>query len=128
MRMIVDDFRMKQDVRCYDSEVTITGRMSSIDASTCYSHAVRTHTLEVNASIPSIKLDWNPKLETNIRKVVFNDPATIVYWDDNTKTVVKCQKGDVFDKEKGLALCYMKKALGNKSSAFNKILKEYQDV
>ena len=38
-----------------------------------------------------------------IEKVIFNDPATIVIWADGSKTVVKCQEGDVFDKEKGLA-------------------------
>ena len=48
-----------------------------------------------------------------VKEVIFNDPATIVFWSDNTKTVVKCQAGEKFDKEKGLALCYMKKTLGN---------------
>lgn len=55
-------------------------------------------------------------------KVIFNDPATIVIWKDGSKTVVKCQKDDGFDPEKGLALCFMKKALGNKGN-FNNILK-----
>ena len=54
-----------------------------------------------------------------VEKVIFNNPATIVIWADGTKTVVKCQKNkngkyEKYDKEKGLALCYMKKALGNK--------------
>lgn len=56
-------------------------------------------------------------------KVIFNDPATIVIWSDGTKTVVKCKPEDVFDPEKGLALCFMKKALGNKGS-FNEVLKK----
>lgn len=46
-------------------------------------------------------------------KVIFNEPATIVIWKDGSKTVVKCQKNDEYDPEKGLALCFMKKALGN---------------
>lgn len=58
------------------------------------------------------------------KKIIFNGPATIVLWDDGTKTVVKCQDGDTFDKEKGVALCFMKKSLGNKSN-FNKIFKKY---
>lgn len=54
-----------------------------------------------------------------VEKVIFNKPATIVIWADGIKTVVKCQKDkngkyEKYDKEKGLALCYMKKALGNK--------------
>lgn len=58
------------------------------------------------------------------KKIIFNGPATIVLWDDGTKTVVKCQDGDTFDKEKGVALCFMKKSLGNKSN-FNNIFKKY---
>ena len=58
-----------------------------------------------------------------IKNVIFNDPATIVYWADGTKTVVKCQDGDIYNKEAGLALCIAKKALGNKSS-FNNLFKE----
>lgn len=57
-------------------------------------------------------------------QVIFNEPATIVYWCDGSRTVVKCQPGDAYDKEKGLAMCYMKKLRGNNGS-FNKILKEW---
>lgn len=56
-------------------------------------------------------------------KVIFNESATIVIWKDGSKTVVKCQKNDEYDPEKGLALCFMKKALGNKGN-FNNILKK----
>lgn len=59
--------------------------------------------------------------------VIFNDPATIVFWSDNTKTVVKCQPGDIYSPEAGLAMCYMKKALGNSSRAFNNALKPAKD-
>lgn len=57
-------------------------------------------------------------------KVIFNDPATIVFWDDGTKTVVKCQPGDTYNPEMGLALCFSKKALGNKSN-FNNVFKKW---
>ena len=59
-----------------------------------------------------------------ISRVIFNEPATIVFWDDGEKTVVKCQNDEPYDKEKGLALCYMKKALGNKSN-FNNVFKRF---
>ncbi len=48
-----------------------------------------------------------------IKKVIFNAPATIVLWNDGTKTVVKCSENDIFDPEKGLAFCFLKKLLGN---------------
>lgn len=45
------------------------------------------------------------RVPTNpIKKVIFNDPATIVFWKDGTKTIVKCQEGAEFDPEKGLAM------------------------
>lgn len=59
-----------------------------------------------------------------IKKVIFNNPATIVLWEDGTKTVVKAQNGETFDEEKGLALAISKKVLGNKGN-FNNIFKRY---
>lgn len=62
-------------------------------------------------------------------KCIFDGHATIVFWDDGTKTVVKCQKEDYWDKyseEAGVALCFMKKMLGNKGN-FNNTLNELVD-
>ena len=58
-----------------------------------------------------------------IKNVIFNNPATIVFWEDGTKTVVKCQDGDEFDPEKGLAMAIAKKAYGNKGNYCNKMKK-----
>lgn len=69
-----------------------------------------------------------PTLE--IKKVIFNNPATIVIWADETKTVVKAQNNELFDPEKGLAMAITKKALGNEGNYFDTIKKhvtEYQD-
>ena len=52
-----------------------------------------------------------------IKKVKFNPPATIVFWTDNTKTVVKCNNED-YDPEKGLAMCICKKVLGDKGNYY----------
>lgn len=57
-----------------------------------------------------------------ITNVIFNDPATIVFWADGTKTVVKCQNGEPFDAEKGLAMAITKRALGDKYEYYNQIL------
>lgn len=48
-----------------------------------------------------------------IEKVIFHDPATIVIWKDKSKTVVKCHN-ELYDREKGLAMCIAKKVLGDK--------------
>lgn len=52
------------------------------------------------------------------KKVIFNPPATIVYWDDGTKTVVKTsqQFNDEFDEEIGLAMAYVRKIYGSRSA------------
>lgn len=63
--------------------------------------------------------DFEPVKVPRIENVIHNDPATIVFWADNTKTVVKCQDGDVYDPEKGLAMAISKKALGNQGNYCN---------
>ena len=67
--------------------------------------------------------DFKTNYIPEIKNVIFNDPATIVFWKDGTKTVVKCQDGDEFDTEKGLAMAIAKKAYGNKGSYCNKLKK-----
>lgn len=54
-----------------------------------------------------------------IKRVIFNDPATIVFWQDGTKTVVKCSDRDSYDKEKGLAMCFVKKMFGNSGKYYD---------
>ena len=49
-----------------------------------------------------------------IKKIMYEPPATIVCWNDGTKTVAVCEKGDVYNKELGFALCVLKKKYGNK--------------
>lgn len=56
-----------------------------------------------------------------IKDVIFAPPATIVYWSDGTKTVVKCSEKDVFDPEKGLAMAIAKRCGGNKGSYYREI-------
>lgn len=66
-----------------------------------------------------------------IKNVIFNDPATIVFWSDGQKTVVKAQNGDEFDPEKGLAMAISKRVLGNQGNyyeEFKKWLPEYKEL
>lgn len=69
------------------------------------------------------RLYINPNGNPNgIKKVIFNDPATIVFWNDGTKTVVKAHDEE-FDPEKGLAMAISKKLLGNKGNYYNEFKK-----
>ena len=75
--------------------------------------------------IESVKKNMAPP---KIKNVIFNDPATIVFWSDDTKTVVKTQQGDTYDPEKGLAMAIAKKYDGNNREYYNlfaKWLKKY---
>lgn len=81
--------------------------------------------------IDTFKISQNHKIvigcdlsvgESHINKVIFNGPATIVFWDDGTKTVVKAENEEV-DKEKGLAMAISKKFLGNKGNYYNEFKK-----
>lgn len=60
-----------------------------------------------------------------IKKVIFNPPATIVFWNDNTKTVVKANN-EPFDWEKGIAMAYVKKMCGNSGNYYN-IFRKYEE-
>jgi hypothetical protein len=61
-----------------------------------------------------------------VKKIIFHDPATIVYWGDGTKTVVKCMKGDTFNPELGMAMCMLKRMLDPPSyTRYKKLTQEY---
>lgn len=64
--------------------------------------------------------DFEPALPFEIKRIIYNDPATIILWADGTKTVVKAHN-EPFDKEKGLAMAILKKMLGR---GFHRFLKE----
>lgn len=59
-----------------------------------------------------------------VREIRYNGPATIVFWEDNTKTVVKVQPGEeYYDPDKAFAMAVCKKLFGNK---FNRYLTKAQ--
>lgn len=83
----------------YVNYVSTPGNYPAIEA---------TATLDPNKSFP-----YNPNTNSlHITNVIFNPPATIVFWSDNTKTVVKAD-GEIYDPEKGMAMAISKKLLGN---------------
>ena len=48
-----------------------------------------------------------------IKEVIYSNPATIVLWSDKTKTICKAVENDTYNPEAGLAICILKKVLGN---------------
>lgn len=59
-----------------------------------------------------------------IKDVIFNPPATIVFWSDNTKTVVKADD-EPYDPEKGIAMAISKKMLGDNKYEYYNIFKHW---
>ena len=47
-----------------------------------------------------------------IQQVLSHDPATIIFWKDGTKTVVKAHDGDEYDIEKGILYGIIRKVYG----------------
>ena len=72
-----------------------------------------------------LNLNYMPNLA--IKDVIFNPPATIVFWMDGTKTVVKDQGEVFYDPEKGMAMAVAKKAFGNQGNYYNQF-KKYIDI
>lgn len=59
-------------------------------------------------------------LRFGIKKVIFNNPATIIIWNDGTKTISKISQNDIYSKEYGFMLCVLKHILGPKTKRFIK--------
>lgn len=66
----------------------------------------------------------NARLRQMVEDVKFSGDRTIVFFGDGTKVIVKCQKGDTFDKEKGLAVACMKKLFDN-TNVFNEVMRKW---
>lgn len=74
-----------------------------------------------SASTLNFTLNYSPyskPVPLSIKKVIFNDPCTIILWSDNTKTIVKCGENEKYDPEKGMAMAISKKFLGNKGNYY----------
>lgn len=103
------------------------------DNITGYSTPVTVHSISNTAHFKQLRTITHATLVSaparpndNIKLVNFNKDkgTTVVVWADGTKTIVKCQPEDVFDPEKAIALCYMKRFFGNRG-CFNEVFKKY---
>lgn len=101
-------------------EITMAGSINYInnDISSVYALYER-YRLGKDGNSRKLRADNDSKTNAiQIKNVIFNDPATIVLWNDGTKTVVKRGKNDTYDPEKGLAMAISKKTLGNNGNYY----------
>lgn len=64
--------------------------------------------------------------EVYITKVLYNNPATIVFWNDGTKTIAKAHGSDLYSPEIGLMICCFKKLTSG--SALKNLLEDWVPV
>lgn len=80
----------------------------------CDHVVIRTDTDIFGYKRDAFKPDNKPYTDSLIKKVIFNPPATIIFWKDGTKTVVKTRDDEDFDHEKGFAMAVAKKYFGTR--------------
>ena len=100
IRYHVDADGMRFDCKDVESAEVLTNRINNLSNRKTKYLAISANNLYNTFEIKDIKV---------------NGPATIVFWADGTKTVVKCGPDDSYDVEKAVAMCFMKKALGSRS-------------
>ncbi len=98
------DLTSKLGLDC-DGDVLYCGPITSYDA--------------IKLLIPNAREENKNMKTSEIKNVIFNEKATVVYWADGTKTVVHVFEGEKNDPEKGLAIAIVKKAFGNKGNYYD---------
>ena len=61
-----------------------------------------------------------------VKRIIFHDPATIVFWQDGTKTVVKCMEGEPYSKYYGFVCALAKKIYGS-NAKITKLIKQFSE-
>lgn len=67
-------------------------------------------------------------LDMRVDRVIYNDPATIIFWKDGSKTVVKCAEGEKFSKYNGLTAAIAKRLYGGNAYIKRMVQEGYDEV
>lgn len=94
--------------KTYNNPVLIEGINEKAPKNYNYAYPMREITNAVLIQAPR-----RPKANV---KIIINEKkkTTVAIWGDGSKTVVKCQPGDEFDAEKGIAMCFVKRSFNNR--------------
>ena len=87
----------------------------------CESGGVKRSSGRYTLSKPSVLYDYLPN------RVIFNGPATICFFSDGSKEVVKKSEFDVIDDEKAVLYCIMKHLTAGNYGYFKKALYRHID-
>ena len=94
--------------KTYNNPVLIEGVNEKAPKNYNYAYPMR--------EITNAVLIQAPRRPTANVKIIINEKkkTTVAIWGDGSKTVVKCQPGDEFDAEKGIAMCFVKRSFNNR--------------
>lgn len=94
--------------KTYNNPVLIEGISEKALKNYSYAYPMR--------EITNAVLIQAPRRPTANVKIIINEKkkTTVAIWGDGSKTVVKCQPGDEFDAEKGIAMCFVKRSFNNR--------------
>ena len=94
--------------KTYNNPVLIEGINEKAPKNYNYAYPMR--------EITNAVLIQAPRRPTANVKIIINEKkkTTVAIWGDGSKTVVKCQPGDEFDAEKGIAMCFVKRYFNNR--------------
>lgn len=81
-----------------------------------------------------LTIEYKPKMETQIevnlkipKKYIINKKATILFWEDGTKTIVKRSKDDEYNKRLAFLTAYFQKHCGLSKTKANEYLDNLLD-
>lgn len=93
----------------------------------CVEDAKSTYQLMITPARNSCRTFFLPSAKPHIDHVIFNGPATIVFWKDGTKTVVKHDGKGLKDKRQAILYAFIRKIYGE-GKPYHNILNEIEEA
>ena len=114
---------MSNALKSFEALNDAKAAMNSVYGLNSYSKTIEYAANDIEETIKTLYNKMYKLEQKYIESVIFNYPATIVFWNDRTKTVVKVTDDETFDPEKGLAMAVAKKYFGNNGNYYNEFKK-----
>lgn len=112
-RVIVEDWCLRPNVHshCQRTHLEIEAKFNVFDLNTSDMNIAHQSMYSRDKMLDFLKELFRD--QKRVARVVRNGPATILFWDDCAKTVVKLQDGDTNDPEKAIMAGMLKRLYPN---------------
>lgn len=117
-------YKSKKEDKMINPEVTVTVGKQTYRARDVEIYQSANEYPEIELRTTMSPYNKTQPSDLTIKDIIFNPPATIVFWSDNTKTVVKAD-GEFYDPEKGMAMAISKKMLGDNKYEYYNVFKHW---